>query len=155
MAAIALPLMIYGGISQYTNTRAEGTLAQGAANIQARQLEDAANAERGMAAIDAKEKRRQGTLLQSKAIAAAAAAGRAPSVDKGAANIIADIGKESEYNALTSLLEGNVKASNLQMEASTARSQGRINKKLSDKRAIGGLFSDIGQGIGTFGSKYS
>jgi len=146
--------MAYGAYSQYNNAKIEGKLAEAGANLQATQMDDAAKAEKGMAAMEAKEKRRQGNLLQSKAIAAAAAAGRAPSMDKGAADIIGDINAETEFGALTSLLEGKVKASNLQMQASSVRNQGKIARKSANKMATAGLISNFGQVASTFGMKY-
>jgi len=158
LAAVSSAASIYAAQQQYSATKNQGRLAENQANIQASQIEDQAIAERGMAAMNAKEQRRQGTLMQSKAIAAAAAAGRSPSIDKGASDIIGDINAETEYSALTSLLEGRVKASNLQMEASTMRTQGSIARKSADKMARAGLISNIGSNIGligsTFGQKY-
>ena len=154
MAGFALLASMYGASQQYSATQNQGKLAENQANIQASQMEDQAIAERGMAAMNAKEQRRQGALMQSKAIAAAAAAGRSPSMDKGASDIIGNIGKETEYSALTSLLEGRVKASNLQIEASTMRTQGSIAKKSADKMARAGLISNFGQAASTFGQKY-
>jgi propanediol dehydratase small subunit len=158
MAALAVVgglASLYGGASQYSSKKNEGFLAEAGANIKANQMEDQAIAERGMAAMEAKEKRRQGNLLRSKAIAAAAAGGRAASMDKGASDIIGDISEETEFGALTSLLQGKVRASNLQMEASTMRSQGAIARKSSNKAARAGLLTSFGQAASTFGQKYS
>jgi hypothetical protein len=154
LAAIGGLATLYGGYQEYNATKQEGKLAQMSAELQAKQTEDAAVAEKGMAAMNAKEQRRQGRLLQSKAIAAAAASGRAPSADKGAADIIGNINKETEYGALTSLLEGNVKASNLQMQAATMRTQGSIARKSADKVAKARLLSSFGSAASTFGTKY-
>ena len=154
LAAVSAITTLYSGYTQSQAKKQEGRLAEAGADIEAKQMEDASIAERGMAAIEAKEKRRQGAILQSKAIAAAAAAGRAPSMDKGASDIIGDIAEETEYSALTSLLEGKVKASNLQMQASTTRGQGNIARRTANKQARAGLISSFGQSASTFGSKY-
>ena len=153
-AGLATAGSVYGASQQYSATKNQGRLAENQANIQASQMENQAIAERGMAAMNAKEQRRQGSLMQSKAIAAAAASGRAPSMDKGASDIIGNINAETEYSALTSLLEGRVKASNLQMEASTMRTQGSITKQSANTMARAGLISNLGQIGSTFGQKY-
>lgn len=154
LATVSGVTSLYGTYQQNQAQKQEGRLAEAGANLQENQIEDQAIAERGMAAMEAKEKRRQGSLLQSRAIAAAAAAGRAPSMDKGASDIIGDINQETEYSALTSLLEGKVKASNLQMEASTVRSQGSIARQSANKMARAGLLTNFGQAASTFGQKY-
>lgn len=154
LAAVSAVTSLYSASQQYNAQKSQGILAENQANIQASQIEDQAIAERGMSAMNAKEQRRQGALMQSKAIAAAAAAGRSPSMDKGASDIIGDINAETEYSALTSLLEGKVKASNLQMEASTMRTQGNIARKSANKMARAGLISNFGQAASTFGQKY-
>lgn len=158
MAGIAIPLtatlFAAGAYQKYNATKEEGRFSEAMSNLQADQLESAANSERSMGIISGQEKLRQGRLLQSKAIARAAASGRAPSIDKGASSIIADIGVESEKRAWDDLLTGNVRASNLQLQALNSRISGRIAKKSSNKAAKGQLLSDIG-GASTFISKYS
>jgi hypothetical protein len=79
---------------------------------------------RGSAQRAALEERRQADLVQSRALAVAAASGASAS-DKGMLDIYGDIGAEGEYRALSQLWEGDEMALGLQYGADIAEREGR------------------------------
>ena len=92
---------------------------------QAAQARQSAGQERAAAQRGAIEQRRKGRLLSSRALALAAASG-AWAGDPTVENILADIGAEGEFRALTELFVGEERARNLEMQADLKIFEGDI-----------------------------
>jgi hypothetical protein len=121
-----------------------GTLMKGAGTIlsgyqqakedksEANQLDAAAGQERASSQRQGMEEQRQSQLVQSRALALAAAGGGAS--DPTVVNDIANIAGEGEYRSLTALYNGDqqartyeAKATGLRKEAKNAKLSGWIN----------------------------
>lgn len=105
------------------------------AEEQAKGLVNQANADAATAERIAISKRRQGQYLSSRAQALAAASG-AGATDPTVLNIIGEIKGQSEYDALTSLYEGETQSENARSAAQAARNAGDAAVKASNLKAI-------------------
>lgn len=120
-------------VSQYS----QGKSAQ-------RQLYRQAGATRASAQRDAIAERKRALLLQSRALAVAAASGAGGVQDPTIEKLIADIGTQGEMNALGSLYEGEETA--LGMEA-----EGRARKREGRARAVSTVLSTGADMMGKYG----
>lgn len=126
-----------------------GRAANANAKFQAAQLEQQAGQERASAQRLAVAERRRSAIMQSNAQAAAAASGGS-ATDTTVLNLIGDIAKEGEFNALSALFEGEERARGLQLQSATARMEGKRTQKQ-------GMFSGISTivgGVTSAASKY-
>lgn len=137
-AIAAVGLQIAGQLQQ-------GSAAKRAANYQAAQYEANAGQARASSQRAAIEKRRQSTLLASRAQAIGASSGGG-SLDPSTINIISGIDAEGEYGALGALYQGEEAARGNITEANTLRYQGKQAKQNSLYQAAGTA--------GSFFSKY-
>ncbi len=108
---------------QMSNQLAAGKAEQEAAlarraglEHQAAQARQNAGQERAVGQRSASEQRRQARLVQSSALARAAASGASAS-DPGAEKLLGDIGAEGEFRALNELFIGESRARNLEFQA--------------------------------------
>lgn len=104
-----------------------GISAKRAAYKEAAQLDARAKTTRASATRDAIEQRRQAQLLESRALAVAAAGGGGAS-DQNVTKTISDIAGEGEYRALTDMYNGNESALGDEAQAEATRSAGRQAK---------------------------
>lgn len=156
MAVAAVAITAAGQIRQ-------GQAAQNAANFEAQQLdvnaksaEIAAGQNRASAQRAAIEKRREGTLLASRAQAVGSAGGSV--LDPSTANIISGIQGEGEYGALTALYQGeeaaygNEDSARMNLsQAGAKRASGRNAQTQSYYNAAGtaaSFFSKYGSSMG-------
>ncbi len=98
---------------------------------------------------DAMEQQRQAQLVQSRALAVAAASGAGAS-DPTVVADISNIAGEGEYRALTSLYEGKTKADSMYQQAAALRTDAGNVKKAGAIKAVGTLLT----GGGTLLEKY-
>ena len=95
-----------------------------AADSEAAALRERAKTRRAEAGAAAREERRQGELLASRAQAIAAASGGSLS-DPTMIKLIADLEASGEYNALSRMFEGEVEARGFEKQAGITKRKGR------------------------------
>lgn len=115
-AALKAGGSIFGGLS-----------ANKAAKAEARQLETQAGLERATSQRQAMEERRQARLLNSRALAVAAASGGGAD-DPSIVNLMSDIDGEGAYRALAALYEGETEAQGMEAQAKARRKEGKNAK---------------------------
>lgn len=111
--------------------QAAGRARQQALEHQAAQARQIAGQERAASQRAAFEKRREGRLLSSRALARAAASG-AGAGDPTVENILGDIGAEGEFRALTELFLGEERARNLETQAALKIFEGTLERRAGD-----------------------
>ena len=118
MAATAAATALQGVASIQAGKAAEQAADARATALehQAAQARQNAGQERAAAQRDAFATRRQGQLIESKALARAAASG-AGAGDPTVENILGEIGAEGEFRALTDLFVGEERAKSLEFQA--------------------------------------
>ena len=154
MAQVAAPLQAVGmgldAISAYRGGKAARNEAYG----QAAELEVNAGQEKAYAQRRAIEKRREARLVQSRALALAAAGGSAD--DPSVVRIVGDIAGRGEYEAMLELFDGNVAARDMIAQAKALRAGGkeayRAGRLGATSTAISG-FGSMYEKYGDFGRK--
>jgi len=134
---MAQALAIAGNVIKGGGTILSGFQQAKEAKSEAAQLDAASGQERASSQRDAMEQRRQATLVNSRALALAAASGGGAS-DPTVVNMMANTAGEGEYRALTSLYNGDQQARSYEAKAKGLRREGK-NAKLQG----------IIQGVGT------
>lgn len=128
--ASALPYITAG--VQVASSIGQANAASQIADIEARQLEQQANADLAAGVQEAKYERRRAEQLASRATALAAKSGTyGPDIDRA----IADINEQGEYNALAALYSGNTASSSKRYAATAARASGASGKTSGYARA--------------------
>lgn len=120
-----------------------------ALKAEAGQYRRKAGLERASAQRDAMEQQRQARLLESRALAVAAASGGGAS-DPTVVNTIANIAGEGEYRALTALYNGEEQALGLEAEATARIKEAKNVKTAGFINAASTLFSSAS----SFGDRY-
>jgi hypothetical protein len=123
-----------------------GKAAQQSANFQAQQLEQAAGQDRAAAQRVAINERRRTNIAQSNATAAAAASGGG-ATDPTVLNITGGLASQGEYNALSALFEGEESARGKQLQATTARAEGKMAAKAGRTSGITTIASGFGSAL--------
>ena len=129
-------------------TIAAGVAEKNAADYEAQQLEMKAKEETAAAQREAIDKRREGTIINSRAQALAAASGAGAGTD--APTIVKLMGKtagEAEYNAGTSMYGGKSRAAGLRDSAKGRRASGKAS-------LLGSVFSGFGSAAGGIAKAY-
>lgn len=123
MAQAAVVLQAVGmGLDAISAYRG-GKAAKNEAYSQAAEMEVNAGQEKAYAQRRAIEQRRQARLVQSRALALAAAGGSAD--DPSVTRILGDIAGAGEYEAMMELFEGDVAARDLKSQAKATRAAGK------------------------------
>ena len=153
-------LASYGSHQQGQSASRAATMNAAQLDYAARQTDIAANQQEAAGQMRATETKRQARLLQSRAIAVAAAGG-ASTGEKNINDIVTNIAGEGEYRALIDLYNGNSagyelrsKAQGLRAQAIVTRYEGKQARRAGNMAAFGGLLSAGGAAATTFGSKY-
>lgn len=131
--------------SQYQNNAALFTAAQ---------YEQKADESRAASQRTAEEKRLEGRLVQSSALARAAASGGS-ATDPTALHIGSEIAGRSEYLALTERYKGENQARGYEDAAMAARYSGQAALAYGDAAQKASMFSAAGTLIGAAGSAFS
>lgn len=139
-----------------TAISAAGTLAAGKAEkqsafAQAQQMNQQAGQERAAAQRVALQNRREANVAASRATALAAASGGS-ATDPTATKIISDITGQGEFNALTSLYNGEERARGMEYGAKAKIAEGSNAKKASQTKALGTILSTASTLYGRFGN---
>jgi hypothetical protein len=126
-----------------------GSAANDAAKFEAKQMEQQAGQERAASQRVALEKRRESRLVNSRVTAVAAGSG-AGATDPTVIDLLGENEAAGEYNALSSLYEGEEKARGLEMGASARRYEGKVAKQSAMLKGgatlLGGAAGSMGSG---------
>ena len=166
MAAAAIPLLIGGGLLSAGSQIQAGNATSRMATTVAGQLrsnadlaDTSANNASAVGQRGAAEALRQNKMLQSKQIALAAASGASTS-EKNIADLISRTAGQGEYEALSSIYEGDVRATSLRNEASGLRNkammtqfEGRQARKAGNMAAMSSLIGSAAT-ASSFYTKY-
>lgn len=144
-AAIPIALTAAAGVAQVAGGISSANAQAGSLREEATQLDAMAVSERASAQREGVEQRRQARLLQSRALAVAAAQGGAS--DPTVVNILANLAGEGEFRALSAMFEGEERARSKEMQARVRRKEAKNIKKA-------GLITAVGQGLSTASTMY-
>lgn len=146
--ALAAGAQVAGSaLSAYGKWQA-GQNASRIANWEAGQMEGSARQARAVSQRRYLEEKRQAQLVESRALALAAAGGGA--ADVGTINIIGDIKAEGKYRSLVALFEGEDAAQKLELQAQVRREEGRAARRAANLNA----FSSVLSSAGSLASRY-
>ena len=143
-----LGLIVGTGLSAYGSYK-KGREEKDALDAEAAILRKNANRRRAISQREANDERRLFELIESKALAKAAASGG------GVANVtvqkvLSDISAEGEYRALSRMAAGEMDAKNMETDAALRNKAGRTAKKLGTIQAA----SNILQGAAQWSQQY-
>lgn len=153
-AAIPAAISIVGHISSANAAASAGAAQQQAAEYQAAQLRINAGQAVASSQRAAEEQRRQGELVQSRAIALAASGGGGIS-DPGIANLLARNAGETAYASSVALYEGEDKARTMLEQAKAATYSGASAAKSGLDRQKAGMIGAFGDLVKGGGSLYT
>lgn len=144
-AASSIPtiLSVASGVIGVVSAISQGNAAEKNAQWQAKQLEARAGQERASAQRMALEERRQARLAMSRAQAVAGGGAG----DESVLELTGDIAGEGEYNALTSIYEGEESARGRETQAMGLRAEGKAARRAS-------LWKAAGSALGTASTMY-
>lgn len=134
--AIPLALMAGSTILQAGGTIAGANAQAGQLKSEATQLDALAGTDRASAQRTGSEQKRQARLLQSRALAVAAASGGGAS-DPTVINILSRLEGEGEYRSLVALYEGEEVARSKEAQASARRKEAKNVKRAGYLSAAG------------------
>jgi hypothetical protein len=139
MAAAAIPYILMAASAAVTIVGQQQAAKdqQRAAEFQAKQYEQKAGQERAMAQRQAIEDRRQANLAISRAQAIAGGGAG----DDGVLNLTGRIAAEGEYNALTSLYEGEQSALGREMQGTGLRMEGQSKRRAANWQSASTIMS--------------
>lgn len=124
---------------------AGGVAANNNAKFEAQQMEMRAKEETAASQRDAIAKRREGSLINSRAQAVAAASGAGAGTDAPTiVKLMSQTSGEAEYNAQSSLYGGKSRSAGLMDSAKGRRAEGKAT-------LLGSVFSGFGQAAKGFG----
>lgn len=121
-----------------------GISAKRAADLEAQQLEVAGGQAQAAAQRQAHEELRKGRLLQSRALAVAAASGGGAS-DPTVLDIIGDIAAEGEYRSELALYEGADRAHAFNVKGEASRAEGRARRNAGYVQAASSVANYYGK----------
>lgn len=154
VAAAGLALQIRGGMDAREDAQKIATRRRQAAEFEAAQLEQQAGQEIAVSHRTVFEEGRQGKLVQSRALALAAASGASAS-DPTIIKIVAGIASESTYRQNVALYQGEEKARQLRLAAAADRESGEIGAAGSIAQGRSIVTQAAGSALGTGSSMYA
>lgn len=163
---IPAALSIVGSLTESEGAREVGQAASEngkrrrvAAEFEAEQLEVLAGQKIAAAQRDAYEERRKATLVQSRALALAAASGASAS-DSNVVSLLANTAGEGAYRAAVALYQGEDAARTARLQASARRYEGWMaevagedTQEAYETKATGSLLSGAGSLFAKYGTK--
>mgnify|MGYP001570328437 CR=1 FL=1 len=151
---IPLAMNVLGTALQSGGEKQAGRDEKAAADFQAAQLR--VNAGQAVAAsqIDAANETRKSKLLQSRALALAAASGGG-AVDPSVMKIISGLAGEGKLASLTQLYAGDERARAMNSQAAATEYEGVLKKKAYDTKARGTILSGAKSIYDTLGPAFS
>lgn len=161
MAVSGLVMTAVGGITSAMasrdaakTSRLEGRLRKEAEEFRAKLLTQQAGQTLAVSQRSAMEARRQAKLVESRALAVAAASGTDAS-SEGVMNIIANIAGEGAYRSAVALYEGKARAKGLRIDAVMANYSGDSALFASRTRAAAHKMDAATTVMSTMGSMYA
>jgi hypothetical protein len=149
--AAAMAMQAVGTVQASQAQRAAGDAQRDAAYYSGTVMDQQAGQARATAQRVAIQERRKANLLQSTAIARAAASGGS-ATDPTVTNLVSGIAGQGEYNALTALFNGEEKARGLENQADLTRYEGEQAAYAGRQKAKATLFSGFGTILGSKGA---
>lgn len=143
MAQLAVAAMVAGTVLSAVGQVQQGNAANKADQYEANQMDVNAGQQRAIAQRSAIQDRHQADLANSKLQARAAASGGGAS-DPTTVGLSEDIDAQGEYNALTSLYNGEEKARGMEGGADMKRFEGKQAKKAATIGAISSVLTSAG-----------
>lgn len=161
MTAVFAGMQVGGTIAAAQGQRAAGSMAQRGAELEALQMQKAGGQAVAASQRDAAEQARQSRLLQSRALALAAAGGGAS--DPTVVKIVSDLAGEGAYRQALALYGGEEHRRALETGAVAKQYEGVVAKETGNISATSTLirgFGSVGAGLyGKYGAggfgKYS
>ena len=138
-SAIPIGLSVASSVLSAKGKLDQGKEAERAGRIEAEQREIRAGQIEEIGERDAAEIRRQGKRVGSNARAARAAGGGA--FDAGAAERLAKIKTDTDYQALSAIYDAQLAADDERRAGAEARRRGRVARKSSRVAALGSVLS--------------
>lgn len=129
-----------------------GAGAMASARFQASQLDQNAGQEIAAGQINAQEKQRQVALIQSKALAIAAASGGSAS-DPTVMNLIGRNAQLGSYESALAMYQGEETARKNRLTASAARITGQVQQEAYSMQGTANAFKGIGNLLSSDGAK--
>lgn len=121
---------------------------QAGLDYQAKQMEVKAGQDRATAQRQGMEEQRQARLANSRVQALAGGGG----ADESVMNLTANIAGEGEYNALTSLYEGEQSALGREMQGAGLRMEGKAKRRAANWKSASTVMSTASSMFGSYGS---
>lgn len=144
LALVGTIASVGGSIVSGLGQMQAGRAANASAKFQAAQLEQRAGQERAAAQRQAIEERRRAALAISRGRAVAAASGGG-ATDPTVLNVAGGVAAQGEYNALSALFEGEERARGANLQATSARMEGKQAKKAGMVGGLGTIAGGVGQ----------
>lgn len=153
----AAAVSIAGNLSSAAASRQQGRMAQQEAEYEAEQDRVNANTALASSQLAAQEERRQGELVQSRAIALMAASGGGVT-DPGNVTLLARNAGETAYRSAVALYKGEDEARTLRARAGAAVYSGQSAKDSANARARASnvrAFGDLLQGGSSLNTRFA
>lgn len=147
-AALPMVLMAASAAVSIIGGHQQAKAVQQANEYQAKQFEQKAGQERAAAQRQAMEARRQGRLATSRAQAVTGGG----STDESVLHAVGDYASMGEYNALTSLYEGEESALGREMQATGLRVEGKNARRAANISSVGTVFGAASSMYSKFGN---
>lgn len=122
-------------VMSVSSTLKAGDQAEKDAKAEAYEMEQAGIADYARATHESYEEARQGRIVESNARARMAGSGGV-TTDAGATDMLAEIGRDTDYNSMAALFEGKSRREDWVRKAAKRRQEGKIAKKASRRQAV-------------------
>ena len=142
-AALPVALAVIGTVMQGNAAAQTGASIQSAKEFEAQQLEQNAGQTFAASQRKALEAKRQGRLVESRALAVAAASGGG--TGGNVMDLIANLHAQSSYRASVALYEGEDRQRQMMMAAEGKRFEGETAKQAGEQKRTASYISALGQ----------
>lgn len=153
-SALGMMANLAGANQAASAARVSGERARVAAQFEAAQLEQMAGQSVAVSQAEAREQQRQARLIQSRAIAVAAAGGGGVS-DETIVRLISRQAGEGAYRSAVALYKGEERARSLRLQASAKLYEGDLAAESAEDRASAYRTSAIGSALTNAGTLFS
>jgi len=147
LAALGIGLNILGSLSSSSSQKKAGRLAKARGKDQNRFLKIAAKQTEASGQISAREEKRQGELIASRAVAVAAAGGYSDDIT----GLLEDIDGEANYRASIALFEAGTEAERQRFEGEQAEKYGADTNLAAKAGARNTLLAGFGSAASAYG----
>ena len=147
IGVVGIGLSVLGSLSSSSAQKKAGKAARARGRDQNRYAKIAAKQTEASGQISAREEKRQGELIASRAVAVAAAGGYSDDIT----GLLADIDGEANYRASIALFEAGTEAERQRFEGEQAQKYGADQNIAAQSQATSTLLSGIGSGFAAYG----